>query len=76
MRKWRIGPGLFVAALALAACAPALREEPSLGMLKAGDVVRIDDGACAAGEVRKITVGAAPADKTQSSPRVSSCVAK
>ena len=71
----RAGAGLLVA-LSLAACSPALREEPAAGMLKAGDVVRVDDGACAAGEIRKVTVGPAPADKTQAAPRVSSCVPK
>ncbi len=60
----------------LLGCSGALREEPAQGMLKSGDMVRIDDGACAPGQVRQITVGAAPADKTLPSPRVSACVAR
>ncbi len=60
--------------LALLGCSVPRAEEPAQGMLKPGDVVRVDDGAYAAGEVRRIAVGPPPADKTLPSPRVSSCV--
>lgn len=66
-------PLVLLTGLALLGCSPERTEEPLQGMLKPGEVVRLNDGACAAGEVRKITVGPAPADKTLPSPRISNC---
>ncbi len=67
---------IMLPTLILLGCAAPRTEEPAQGMLKPGEVVRIDDGACAVGEVRRIAVGPPPADKTIPSPRVSSCVAR
>lgn len=69
-------PLALLTCLVLLGCSPPRKEEPAQGMLKPGEVVRVDDGACAAGEVRQITVGPPPADKAIPSPRISACVAR
>ena len=65
--------GLPLSLGGLFGCAAPVKEEPVTGMLKPGDVVRVDDGACSADKVRKITVGPPPSDRTQPSPRISTC---
>jgi hypothetical protein len=51
---------VFVAALGIASAAHAdtiLKEEPHVGMLRAGHPVLVDNGKCPAGKVQEVSAG-------------------
>jgi hypothetical protein len=48
---------VFSPTVAAADAAPVLKEMPTKGALRLGEVIYVDDGKCPAGEVTKITGG-------------------